>query len=575
MSPTILLLLLLMSGSSHSENAPALNDDSYYQFHIFKLISNLHAAFDFESFVIFSNVSLDFKMLKVFGKPIIILKEIMLPTSKLRSIVDQKTLVIVYFEDEESDYLEQNVNLNLQGMHHYKMVFIELEITGASYAEKYMNFFTRRGFVNSVIIYRTRKGEPMTARYCSYCCNLGDIFLDMSDTPAEEMFPDVFQSSTSLVISTTINRDDIPRVFSVNEELLGTSGRMFSAFLEQMNFTVYAFNYIGNERTFEFDKITAMIDSDFIEISPYVATPYYEDEKTISYPLEMIEWRLMVPVQYGIPKYLNIIYPFDIFVWILIILSIILVSCLLRLLCRRNPLLDSLAMVMNISPSTTTDPSWRYFLIYAVLFTYGFIISNFYLAIMASILTKSLEGAQINTIDDILESDIPILITQNIKSFLNRSTPNFRLLEPNLMTVSDPDFFASERNNFNTSYIYPVESDVWEFLNMRQMLVSHPTFRLADLPLIGSYGCFLMRNDSILQQPLRRFIMDTHASGLTNYWKKESFLEALKAGIVKIDKENEQVLPLDMEYFFGSFGLLAIGCLMGLLSFIVEIISAR
>lgn len=575
MSPTVILLLLLMSGSSSSENAPTLNDDSNYQFHIFKIILNLHDAFDFENFVIFSSVSVDFKMLRVFGLPIIFLRDIMLPTNKLRSIVNEETLVIVYFENEECDYLLENVNLNLRGMHHYKTVFIELEITGDSYDKKYSNFFTRRGFVNSVIIYRTRKGEPSTARYCSYCSDLGDTFLDMSETPAEEMFPDVFQNSTSLVISTTINRDDIPRVFTVNEELLGTSGRMFSAFLEHMDFTVYAFNYIGSARTFEFDKIAAMIRSDFIEISPYVATPYYEDENTISYPLEMIEWRLMVPVQYGIPKYLNIVYPFDIFVWILIILSIILITCLFRLLCRRNAFLDSLAMVMNISPSATTNPSGRFFFIYSVLFTYGFIISNFYLAIMASILTKSLEGAQIDTIDDILESGIPILLTENIKHFLNRSTPNFRLLEPNLMTVSDPDLFAMERNNFNVSYIYPVESDVWEFINMRQHFVSHPTFRLADLPLIGSYGCFLMRNDSILQQPLTTFIMDTHASGLTNYWKKESFLEAVKAKIIKIVKENEEIFPLDMEYFFGSFGLLAIGCLIGLLSLLVEIITLR
>lgn len=564
-----------MSTSYHLYNAPAIQDDYFYQFHIFKIISDLQESFDFENFVIFSEYSVDFKMLRVFGKPIICLSRLMLPEKKLRSIVNQKTLVLVYFEEEDSDYLNDIVNLNLRGMHGYNTVFIELNVTGYFDREEYFNFFTRRGFVNSVIIYRSQKGEHKIGRYCSYCNMLGDTFLDLSGTPANQMFPNVFKTATHLGISTVLNRNDIPRVFSVNGQIQGTSGRIFSAFLEHMNLEVIEIHYIGESTTFEFDRIISMIQSDFIEIAPYVATPYYEEEITVSYPLQIIEWRLMVPVENGIPRCQNIIYPFDGIVWFLIVLSVILAGCLLRLLSIRNPLMNSLALIMNISFSSFRDPSWRLFITYAILFVYGFIISNFYLSIMASILAKSIEGTQINTIHEILESRIPILITSKTKDFLWKSSPDFRLLEPNMLTVEDPDLFASKRNSFNTSYIYPVESDVWEFLNMRQQYLSHATFRLADITLIGSYGSLIMRNDSILERPLKTFIMDSYASGLMSYWKKETFLVAVKAQIIDIVKEYETILPLKLDYFFGLFGFLAFGCMAGVLSFFVEIITLR
>lgn len=251
----------------------------------------------------------------------------------------------------------------------------------------------------------------------------------------------------------------------------------------------------------------------------------------------------------------------------------IFVGGLLRLLSTRNPLLNSMALISNISSSSITNPPWRIFITYATLSAYGFIISNFYLALIASILTKSLEGSQINTIQDVLKSAIPILIPRHIKKFLEKSLPIFRFLGPNTITEGKQDFFIKKRDSFNTSYVYPIESDIWKFLNMKQQFFSKPTFSLADVPLIGSYGCFVMRNDSILEQPLKKFILEAYASGLINYWKKESFWISVKGNLSAIVRDSVLCMPLEVGYFLGSFGFLAIGCTLGFLIFIVEIIT--
>lgn len=179
---------------------------------------------------------------------------------------------------------------------------------------------------------------------------------------------------------------------------------------------------------------------------------------------------------------------------------------------------------------------------------------------MSSFLTSSIESKQINSVDDVYRSGIPIAVPDFTKGLVEFQK------YPKLINQSldfEIDNFTKLRNFFNTNYIYPIATDVWEFLNLKQSLRKRPIFRLTEFSLGTYFGCLPLSNNSILEEPLNTFILQSKDAGLDKYWLRESFRIALQSKYIEISREFSENRPFGMQYFYGIFGLLVSSWILG------------
>lgn len=230
-------------------------------------------------------------------------------------------------------------------------------------------------------------------------------------------------------------------------------------------------------------------------------------------------------------------------------------------------MLDPLAFTMNIAPSTAPPISP----FYLILYLYGFVISNFYLSLMSSFLASTLEDSPIVSLEDVIRSKMPISSTFEVANYLNR-TSEFRSLSGQVIIFQNRDDLIRLRDSFNSSFIYLVPSDTWTFLNIKQQYLQIPVFRLSNFFFTQSYGCFLMKNSSILGEKLHRFYLMSLSNGIYSYWKQESFRVAVQNRLVNITRQlGRTETPLGMKYFYGIFVVLSVGWVTGSLVVIIEI----
>lgn len=556
-----------------------------------KVVKNLDNNYDFKNIVILStDFGAEFSehFINDLEKPIILIG---MKEFTLKEIINKNTLIIVFYENLNSIFLKYFVNINLRGLRNLKTIFIDLKssLWFRNQSQLLGNIFSRRGFWNSIHIH-IENDSLKFGELIPFESKCGDIYNDLTDIPIQKWFGvKISRNLPNIKIKIPNEQNDIPRIFVFEKNgkrnIYGTSGRLFHVFLNHMNIKYDIFKMKPNwfsGSSLDFDAIKALIFNDTLDLTPYVHVAYPVDNEYLSYPLEILDWCLMVPFQKEIEKEIYIILPFRFHTWLTVLAGVVVIGISLMIISRlRNrkdiaSFLQAMCLTMNFPSSRVKKPFWIDFAVYFALFIYGFIISNFYITLLASHLTIPAYPDQLETLEDIRKSKINVFIESGIYKTLLRSSELFQALEQMLnyqfLITLFSTFFLSSRNNFNTSLIYPVTNDVWEFLEMQQQFMQTPFFRLSKICFSQSYSSFLMKNDSPFEDHLNNFILVSKESGLFKYWKEESFRAAVSAGYASIRLDDIRRIPLDMDYFHGiligmAYGFSTAGCV-----FVIEII---
>lgn len=214
-------------------------------------------------------------------------------------------------------------------------------------------------------------------------------------------------------------------------------------------------------------------------------------------------------------------------------------------------------------------PHARQRFLFAVLFIAGFCFTNLYMSKMASILTAAGGLDQINTLQDLIDAKLTVMMLDFEYDMLVErkfNTDFLQVVYPVNKTILD-----LHRESMNTSYAYSVSTDRWDFINNQQVHLRTPIFRLTPICIGPFYHIFALQKDSYLKQPLKDFILAVSQSGFLEFWKDEAFYDALFLGYVHVMKTYHEVKPLTMNFFSSILYVWLAGMFLGLLTFIWEV----
>lgn len=351
--------------------------------------------------------------------------------------------------------------------------------------------------------------------------------------PWDNPFPNKLRNIVNYELKTYLALSDIPRYFLYKDKFTGEeshgglSAEIFYSFVDHFHLTLKVVDGDVLEQNCALHQSLEKIKSVDIELFPYLNLFLTNKDHnfTASFPLKFVDYCLMVPVQRDIPKYFYITQPFKTVTWIAVVLSTLYIGLILIIISKilgrqtheySHPLLQALSLTMNYPSRSLYQPTPPLIFCYLLLFSYGFIISNLYNAWMSSLLVAHVKSPQINTIQDVLDKNLKVMISPAAMEFM-KDVPELKLLSNNL-EVQHFDVVNDHMLKYNTSFGYVVPDDTWEFLDHPQQYYNNRKFRLTDICFTYSFGVLIFRKGSPLIEAMNNHFMYLYDFGMYEYF---------------------------------------------------------
>lgn len=190
-------------------------------------------------------------------------------------------------------------------------------------------------------------------------------------------------------------------------------------------------------------------------------------------------------------------------------------------------------------------------------------------------MTTVLYDSEINTVEQLMQSDIKILATKGQMEFQMENGKHFpqKMIDFFVIAESEEDVIY-HRDQMDTRYGYLVPSDRWGYYAKQQELLRKPLFKYSEICTGQYFVTYPMKFDNHLEEPLKYCIMLCQQYGLVNAWTDRSFRDAIEMDIfeILIDGNPDNVQALDLSFFSIGWALLLTGQILGGLVFILEVV---
>lgn len=411
---------------------------------------------------------------------------------------------------------------------------------------------------------------------------------NMADYPSEVLFWNHTTDLSGYNFSTPI-RFDLPRVFfGVNRRLSGTAGLLYENFVYHLNGTLTEILLPNAPYNLHQKDVIEMSCNKVIDVSIHPTTDLipYDSEK--SYPVLYTNSCLIVPVTSEIDHMLYILYPFNGMIWILIMvviaafLSGYVIVSRASFIGEKRQVIIMFADVMKgmlYQPLTATKlhmnltRNWRLIILNALLVFAGFIFSNMYIASFTSLLSTTVYGKQLETVEDFIRLQQKIIMMDYERDVFINTTGPYPEEFTALIIKTDADTVAKHRDILDTTYAYLVSRERWGFLNKQQDKLWKPIFRMASSKfcLPEFFLAFPIQQDSPFYEQLKDFGGRALQGGLVDKWEDMSYIDAVNVGLITMLKETRiHPIPLGMEYFQLVWLELILGWMLSITVFCIE-----
>ncbi|XP_037713986.1 uncharacterized protein LOC119549793 [Drosophila subpulchrella] len=385
---------------------------------------------------------------------------------------------------------------------------------------------------------------------------------------------------------TTPLRQDLPHLFKSQGHYEGSTYRIIDTFVKFINGSfaelIMPRDALGGQ-VINMKEALQLVRERKMEFCAHAYALFMpDDELEKTYPLLVVQWCLMVPLYNSVSTYYYPLQPFAWNVWFFALGALVALA-LLELIWLRMfggwsghqvALFDSFCYIINVpTEGQLQQPSLLRFLLLVTVFFHGFFLSAYYTSNLGSILTVNLFHAQINTMDDIVSAQLPVMIIDYEMEFLlnlNKELPEefVKLLRP-----VDSAIFSEHQTRFNSSFAYFVTEDHWQFLDEQQIHLKQRRFKLSGI-CFGSYHlAFPLQMDSSLWRDIEYFTFRIHSSGLLNFYSRNSFGSALHAGLVERLPENREYTSAGLQHLAIAFILLLVMSFLAGIVFVLEMVS--
>lgn len=576
------------------------------------LIDNLNKIHHYQNFIIFRNNfqrktknienidDFEKSIIQNFNKPLMLLSNN--NYYELRNYINHQSLSIIFLTNTNDLTVIDVMDSSLRGIHKIHCLIILL-LNHIRLSKVYFIFdlFWQKKFINTIAYFSKNNNYQIFTYNPFPNFILENLTYNYENFNFHKLFFNKIKNVNGYEIRTPI-RLDPPRVFKIydknlkNFSISGIAGSIYDGYCKYINATLKEIKDITTTISINHDQMLNLILKNKMHIGIHPYGNYNRDVISLSYPIIPINWCLIVPVISKIPNYLYLILPFRKYIWYSIILSIflftIIKNCIYdKLLLKLNQvntknnykridfslslcyIICSL-MYIQLPQNKSLKFNWKFFIFYGQIFLLGFILSNIFLATLLSYLTSTVYGKQLNTVKDLINANMKImLLDYDLDTFLksrNITSDFYDLLIP-----VDSDTIQSHLLKLNTSYSYSISSDRWEFFLKKQKFLKNKKLRLSPICL-GTYMLsFPLQYDSPFLESLNQYILNVINVGLYNYWADTVFDEALQENIIEYEHDNDKILnkPLNLEHLRLVWIIWLCGLFISTISFCLELLK--
>ncbi|XP_059225733.1 uncharacterized protein LOC131997890 [Stomoxys calcitrans] len=584
------MALILLSYSGRTQETTTLPHKVNNSFAI-EVVTSMHSMYQFENFAFYisqhlmdSNLAGDF--LQRFWNDFSMVPSVIMLSNikKMKGFLDTASLCLVLTTNRK-DPIMQVAASSLEGVRRFKTLFLYFPLSKETPSfhqeiDHIYEWIWQNQFINSALLTVDNNVFIQEPYPRPLVVNIAENW------SVESFFVNYRVNFKGYIIDTPMQRD-IPRVFYMtkappgvkdNKRISGFSGKFFIAFVEHINAT-----YLQADRIDEpakLDEILDMVKERKLEISMHSYTDMLNPSTDNSYPIGINDWCIMVPFRNRTPEHEYLHKSFQTYSWLLICFSVVYIALGIWLCSPVDQrdlglsFLQAVCSTLLIMPlKLLYIPTAHMRFLFLLLFVLGFLETNLYISKMASYLTATPEGPQINTIQDIIDEQLPIMVmTYEYAVLVLKNFPQEFL---DLVVTVNQTRMNQHRAVFNTSYGYSTQSDRWNFANLQQRYLKNPIFRLSKICLGPYYMVYPLVRDSHLAQPLNDFVWDTFETGHTMLWQMEAFADALYLGYVHMIPNQDHFEPLTLNFYRSLWMLWGCGLLLSCLAFSAEMQSGR
>ncbi|XP_053963916.1 uncharacterized protein LOC128866900 [Anastrepha ludens] len=510
----------------------------------------------------------------------------------------KKSILVIVFTTTPTDPIMRVHDRALFSRHYtFNLVIMVNEISDFAVVAHFLCDLKRRHFQKAILYYRSTNGTNEVFGYTLFpefgIKNRSNYLSELSAEFEESKFGGM--NTLGYKLRTPL-RQDLPGVFHTPGEIglsswHGSTFSLLLVFTDFINATLVNYEMPKDSAGGELIDMKAalnLIRRDEITLLAHASGLFYEDDYiSLSYPITVVRWCLMVPIWNSVSTMFYPLEPFDDLTWLGIVCvfgALLVVQCLwcclqgTQQLSARlsDSILRSFCLSTGITAPTTTlgAPSVLDFLIFTTFFFYGFFLTASYTSLLGSILTVNLFRAQFNTMDDLIKANISVMIIDYELEFLlsgDEIPQNFsRLIKP-----VDIATFIEHQYNFNTSYAYFVTEEKWHFLDLQQQYHKPRFFKFSNICFGSFFLAFPMHRESFLHRSLEYYIFRMHSSGMLDHYERNTFDYAARAGLVKRLANNMNHTSAGMQHLVVVFLMLIAMFVVSFIVLLVECLSFR
>ncbi|XP_073825887.1 uncharacterized protein [Musca autumnalis] len=274
--------------------------------------------------------------------------------------------------------------------------------------------------------------------------------------------------------------------------------------------------------------------------------------KGYTYPYEIINWCLMIPVEADIPGYEFFTSVFKgetyvFFIATLVIISMVLSAALFihgyrpdlfDIICHD----DCLRGMLGQSFSELRHPPIIVRAIYLEICILGILLTTTYNAYFSTYVTKAPKMATLNTLDDIMASGLKCIAWQPEYNEIVSRAPEFKKYAPMFLVEPNYQRYLQLRESFNTLYGYVVPTTKWTIVSEQQKIFTTSLFKQSasfcfynNIPM-----CFPIHENSLFIESMYKLMLEVWQSGLMNMWMEHGFLELIRAHKLELSDLSEK-----------------------------------
>lgn len=390
-------------------------------------------------------------------------------------------------------------------------------------------------------------------------------------------------------------QNELPAAFSIIEEdtptnYAGYMLRMLTEFVNHLNGTFLPLP-VGSQGQ-KMDKSTFFDNSqwDFMSTfeTPSARNPnlsILENLQWKSDVLEMLTWRIIVPIPKPIAERRYFSMPFSKPLLVLYVVTGLYAMILLYVQRRFSSSKDNIyndyvcnAFRAMLSLSYNFDAKFEPIQVRIVMLFLtglGFICVTWYSAILGSFVTTFLYEKPALTLENIVQSGLKIAISE--EDFNMELNVDQKFPKSIFVRKSRADVLAAG-DQFNISFGYAIYEERWKYYFLPMMrFFQGKQFLETNIALEIYYFQIYFRHDSIYKDVFNKFIHTIRDTGLYSYWTRMSFYDILnlqepELTIRNLTKPSSSLRVLTLEFFLFAFLLLKIGMVCGLVALLAEIL---